>query len=265
MQRVILAFCVLVALSVAKDVNCVSTITDKKNHKSYEYDLSALHHDDTTYVDTLWYRTDENVIYYVNFCGQTASACESDDTSVCIRVPDGEDYQYFGGGKTSSQKITSQEAKEQSPSTSVTVTYSNGDSCQSDPSTNYKTKIYVNCQETANPGYFWKMETKDNCDVTLYMWAASGCGKEVPYVEPSDDESGISGGEIFSIVSLVVLSVGLIVYFAVGAFYNFKFKDARALPDLIIHRDFWCSLPFLVKDGVLFIGHGFKKGDYVSV
>jgi len=157
---------------------CGTTILDEKNKRAYYFDLSRLHHDDHTYVDTLWFRTDDNVIYYVNFCGQTASACESPDTSVCIRIPDGEDYKYVSGGSTSTQNITIAEAQGQSPSSSVTVTYSNGDKCGSGT---YKTKMYVNCQATANPGYFYNIDVKNECEVTLYMWSAAGCGVEVPY------------------------------------------------------------------------------------
>jgi len=256
MRCVLITLAVLAVFAAAVNVNCVGTVSDTKNKRSYQFDLSPLHHDESTYVDTLWYRTDDNIIYYVNFCGQTASACETPSTSVCIRIPDGEDYQYKSGGNTSTQAITIAEAKDQSPMSSVTVTYSNGDKCGSGK---YKTKIYVNCQSTADPGYFYNIDETNDCEVTLYMWAASGCGKEVPYVAPTD------GGEVAATVILVLLIVGIIVYFVVGGVYNFKVKEARAFPDLIIHRDFWTSLPFLVKDGVMFIAHGFKKGDYVSL
>jgi len=259
---VFIALALLAATAAA--VECEGTVSDVKNHRSYKFDLSPLHHDDSTYVDTLWYRTDDNTIYYVNFCGQTASACESDDTSVCIRTPNGEDYKYSSGGKTSSQKITVAEAKDQSPSSSVTVTYSDGDSCASGK---YKTKIYINCQQTANPGYFYNIDqSSGNCDSTLYMWAAAGCGKEVPYVDPPvDDDSSGDAGETAAIVILVLLLVAVVVYFAAGAVYNWKVNDAHEFSEFIIHKDFWCGLPSLIKDGVMFIAHGCKKGDYVSL
>jgi len=261
MRTVFIALALLAASAAA--VECSGTVSDTTNHRSYEFDLSSLHHDDTTYVDSLWYRTDDNVIYYVNFCGQTASACENPDTSVCIRYPDGEDYKYVGGGKTSTQKISIAEAPDQSPSSSVTVTYTDGESCGSG---NHKTKIFVNCQQTANPGYFYNIDQPNECDATLYMWAAAGCGKDVPYVEPSDEgSSGTDGGEVAAIVILVLLLVAVVAYFVIGGFYNYKFKEARTVPELIIHKDFWISIPFLVKDGVMFIAHGFKKGDYVAV
>jgi len=158
---------------------CAGVVKDEKKHRAYEFDLSMLHHNDSTYVDKLWYRTQDNTIYYVNFCGQTASACDTDDTSVCIRIPDGPDFRYVNGGSTSTQTISIAEDPNQSPDSSVTVTYSNGDKCGSGY---FKTKMYINCQQTANPGYFYNIDRPNKCEATLYMWSAAGCGKEVPYV-----------------------------------------------------------------------------------
>jgi len=214
MRLVIVALSVVAVLVAAADVKCYGTVSDTKNHRSYKFDLSSLHHDDTAYVDTLWYRTDDNVVYYVNFCGQTASACESADTSVCIRIPHGEDYRYAGGGKTSTQKISIAEAPDQSPSSSVTVTYSDGESCGSG---NYKTRIFVNCQHTANPGYFYNIDQPNPCEATLYMWAVAGCGQEVPYVEPSDEEGSDEEGSKIPLTGMAAVVVG-IGYFIFGLF-----------------------------------------------
>jgi len=210
MQKLVIALASLIlAAAAAIDVTCFGVVTDTKNRRAYKFDLSSLHHDDSTYVDTLWYRTDDNVVYYVNFCGQTASACETDDTSVCIRFPDGEDYRYDGGGRTSTQKITIAECPDQSPSSSVTVTYSDGDSCGNGK---YKTKIYVNCQQTANPGYFYNIDQHGQCEATLYMWAAAGCGADVPYVDPSSSSSsGRPGQSSSSILESKPLSSVLII------------------------------------------------------
>jgi len=180
----------LLFLSVsAVDVKCTQTIRDPTKQRVYEFDLSSLHHDDSTYVDTLWYRTDNNTIYYMNFCGQTASACDDTDTSVCIRVPDGGDYKYVNGGKTTSQKITEAEASGQSYQSSVTVTYTTDRKCGSDY---FKTKVYVNCQPTATPGYFYDIDESNECMPILYMWAAAGCGKEMPGPYPYSSDSSFS-------------------------------------------------------------------------
>lgn len=257
MRSTVLVMALLFGAACAM-VTCKKTIADTTNKRSYEYDLSPLNHPDDTYVDTLWYRTNDNEIYYVNFCGQTASDCETQDVSVCIRQQDGENYKYTSGGKTSTQKITIAEASGQTPSTSVTVTYSDGGSCGSGK---HKTKIYVNCQPTANPGYFYNIDQPNSCEATLYMWAASGCGTDVPYTGPT----GGGGGETAAIVILVLLLVAVVVYFAGGALYQWRVKQAQTPSEFIIHRDFWCALPFLIKDGALFIAHGCKKGDYVSL
>jgi len=184
-------FVVVLALAaaMASATQCSGVVSDEKAHRSYEFDLSVLHHNSSYHTDPLWYRGSDGSIFYVNFCGQTAAACPSDDTSVCIRIPSGGDYQYVTGGKTSTQEISLAEAPGQSPSTSVTVTYSDGAKCGSGF---YKTKIYVNCQQTATPGYFYDLDDSNKCEPILYMWSAAGCGKEVPYVGSSSSSSAPS-------------------------------------------------------------------------
>jgi len=264
MRAFVLAVAALAALAVAIDVPCNGTISDTKNHHSYAFDLSPLHHNDQTYVDSLWFRTVENNIYYVNFCGQTASACDSDDTSVCLRLPDGDDYKYVSAGSTTSQKLSIAEAPNQSPQNSVTVTYSKGDKCGE--SGVYKTKIYVNCMKDADPGYFYDIDETNDCEATLYMYSSSGCGVDVPYVDPVDpDDSSTDGGEVFATVALVIIFVGAALYFGIGAVYQWKVNQASSAKEYVIHGDFWCAIPGLVKDGAMFIFHGCKKGDYVSV
>jgi len=171
--------------SIPEPDDCSAIVKDEANHRAYFFNLSSLHHDDTTLTDPLWYRTDDNIMYYVNFCGQT-SHCDSDDTSVCIRFPDGPDYKYVNGGSTSTQTISIAEMPGSSPRTSVTVTYTNGDKCGNGY---YKTKMYINCQETADPGYFYDINRTNECEVTLYMWSAAGCGTRIPYPEYSSSSS----------------------------------------------------------------------------
>jgi len=183
----------LLFLSVsAVNVKCKGTVTDPQTLRSYEFDLSSLHHDESVYIDPLWYRTDKNVIYYVNFCGQTASACETDDTSVCLRIPAGSEYNYTSGGSTSTQTLSRAEDPSVSIDSSVTVTYSKGEKCGSGYR---KTKIYVNCKENANPGFFYDISEGGECESTLYMWSAAGCGKELPGPLPSSSSSSSGNDE----------------------------------------------------------------------
>jgi len=177
----------VVAVTSAKDVKCDTVIVDPKTQIAYSYDLSSLHHDDKTYIDSLWYRTPENHIYYVNFCGQTASACESNDTSVCMRIPDGGDFKYISGGSTSTQEFSLGE----DPLKSIVVTYSNGDKCDNSSRT-YQTKIIVNCQPTAEPGFFYDVDETDKCQPILFMYSAAGCGKSVGSSSSSSSSGSVT-------------------------------------------------------------------------
>jgi len=259
MRTLLFILAAVAALSVATDVNCNITISDTKNHHSYNFDLTPLHHPDSVFIDSLWYRTAENNIYYINFCGKTASACEGTDTSVCYRTPDGQDFKYINAGSTSTQKAELGDSG--SPDKTIIVTYSNGDQCSSGT---YTTHLRVECQLDANPGFFHDIKKTNDCEVTLYMFSQSGCGVDVPYVDP-DDSSAADGGEVFAIIVLVVLLVAVVAYFVGGALYQWKVNGATSASEMIIHREFWCSLPSLVVDGVKFIFHGCKRGDYVSV
>jgi len=60
--------------------------------------------------------------------------------------------------------------------------------------------------------------------------------------------SGCGGGCAF----LIIFFVGGFVYFAGGFAYNYKMKELRGV-EAIPQVGFWKDLPFLVKDGVLFI------------
>jgi len=189
MMKFVVAALLFIAVS-AVNVKCTQDIHDPAKHRWYQFDLSSLHHDESTYVDTLWYRTSENTIYFVNFCGQTASACDDPDTSVCIRKPGpGGDFKYVSGGSTSTQEITIGEDPSQSPATSVTVTYSKGEKCGAGY---FKTKSYINCQVSATPGFFYDADESKDCETTLYMWSAAGCGKEIPGPSSSYSSSSSS-------------------------------------------------------------------------
>jgi len=182
----------LLTLASAKDMKCEEAVYDPKTGQSYYFDLSRLHHDNRTYVDSLWYRTDENQIYYVNFCGQTAASC-SDDCSVCLRVFDGQgDYKYICAGRTSTQKISIAEAPGKSPADSVTVSYSDGEQCGSG---RFSTKIYVNCLDSATPGFIYDINETDRCAVTLYMYSASGCAQAASSSGSSTSSAGPVPGE----------------------------------------------------------------------
>jgi len=134
----------------------------------------------------------------------------------------------------------------------VTVEYSLGEHCPG--STGTASKIHVICGKDEQVSSL--SVSSDGCTITAVIKSKAGCGEEAPYVD---------GGEVFSIVVLVLLLVGVIAYIGIGMFVNYKFRGAQTVPEMIPHKEFWMSIPYLIVDGVKFIAHGFKKGDYVSV
>jgi len=163
----------------APDEFCEAVLT--KDGSSYLFDLRALNHGPSATVDTLWYRTSDNDIYYINFCGQTAAPCNDDDTSVCLRVHDSGDYKYINAGSTSTQEFSITHGL--TFGKSITVTYSDGAKCGMGTK---KTHLVVNCQDGATPGYFYDMEEISECESTLYMYSSAGCGAPV---NPSSSSS----------------------------------------------------------------------------
>ncbi|KCV71853.1 hypothetical protein H696_01267 [Fonticula alba] len=58
---------------------------------------------------------------------------------------------------------------------------------------------------------------------------------------------GISGGGVF----LIIFFVTLILYFSIGAFYNYKFRGLQGI-EILPNSEFWMSLPSYIKDGCRF-------------
>jgi len=158
-------------------------------------------------------------------------------------------------GKSETQQV--EEAPDLEPGKGVSVTYSDGDDCQLG---SWQTVVTLQCDPTVTAeitdvdyGTCWYRVT------FLSKWA---CGVEVT---PGDESSSNNSGDTVALVILIVMLVAVVLYFGLGVVYQKKVKDASSATEYIIHNEFWCSLPGLVKDGVLFIFHGCKKGDYVSV
>ncbi|KIR59273.1 hypothetical protein I314_04788 [Cryptococcus bacillisporus CA1873] len=79
-------------------------------------------------------------------------------------------------------------------------------------------------------------------------WATpDACPRSGDSSSPSSSDGG--GGGFVSFVKTLfwLIIIGLILYFAIGIFYNHQQYSARGW-DLIPHRDFWREVPTLVQD-----------------
>jgi hypothetical protein len=186
--------------------------------------------------------------FFVNLCGTTKAACKNPQ-SVCQRAAN---LKYFGCGVPTTQVIYASTAT--SPEKGIMVGYGNGDKCTDGPSRS--TVIQINCNPTAVKPVITNAVEGD-CDYTISIDAVAGCGVKTSSI----GGGGIDAGGII----LIILLVLVVVYFAGGAVYQWKIKGATAPLEFIIHREFWFSIPLLIKDGSCFIAHGFKKGDYTAL
>ena len=138
------------------------------------------------------------------------------------------------------------------------VVYGDGDECLG-AGTGNRALIYLICDESTTGRFEGGAQRTSDCGYTFRYRTPAACGKEVPY---STGEGGLDGAGVF----LIILFVALILYILIGIILNkVVFHKEGPFVQMLPHYSFWVSLPGLVIDGCKFIGHGFKKGDYVSV
>jgi len=239
---------VLAVMCMADDA--CSPILTFSDGTTWQYNLTGLHHADGA-PDTLTAYDDGYNTYYFNICGQTTTAADDEckGAAVCQQSAAG-DYKMVGTLK-SQTFFTNNDT---TPGQGLLVKYSDGTKCSNgDPR---QVTISLVCDTSVDPLIDMVKEVS-HCSYAVYIRTQYACGERA--------SGGGGAGETVALVILLIIIVGLILYFVIGAIYQKKVKDAANLREMVIHNEFWCSLPLLVKDGVLFICHCCKKGDYVSV
>jgi len=251
--KIVLVLCA-VLFAGCSAINCVYDVVSAGDGKTYRYNLGKMTH--ATGDDDYFYRMDDGSYIYMNICGLSSQRCTTGSV-VCRR--DSDHTTYTSLGKLDTQQVD--DAPDLEPGKGVSVTYSDGEDCTLG---NWQTDITLVCDPTASGAGSIQSVDAGECWFRITFASQYACGSEVSG-DTSDSESGSgSKGDVVALVILIVLLVAVVLYFVVGGIYQKKVKGATG-KEIIIHNQFWCSLPSLVKDGVLFIFHGCKKGDYVSV
>ena len=239
MKTTLIAIGVLASMAFAQH-KCEATIKDGRlRHK---YDLSKLYHPDGEF-DNFYVSTPGGVIYYMNLCGHSYFSTNGNcaqGSSVCGQSADFTSY-----GLLSTQDIRECLLSEVGKDGGVSVSYTGADLC--DVGEKYKSTVHVVCSESAVPGYIYRVDD-NTCDVVFYIYSAYGCPE-------TTKEAAVSAAGII----LIVFFILVFLYFVLGAIYQYQFKDPQSPAEYVIHHEFWFALPGLVKSGVMFIVHGFKK------
>ena len=86
----------------------------------------------------------------------------------------------------------------------------------------------------------------NDCRYMLEFKTAAACSDG-----GSGGSGGLSGGWIFIIILIVIA----FIYIVGGVAYGYVTKQRLEFPNV----EFWASFADMVRDGFLFVGHGFKK------
>jgi len=205
-----------------------------KDSTNVTHDLSSLTRKAADSYVMVAYKTSR---YLMNICGTVASCgATSADVASC-----------FSSGPTSGIVLGSSigynfsELKnpvQGQPPLAVSIIYYNGALC-----TNgilYTTRINLFCDKTMPKGnYTISMPGYKDCEYSFNLTSPLAC----------KTGSGSLGGWIF----VIILCVGFVLYCAIGAVVNWQVFNITGSFELIPNYAFWKDLPFLVKDGCIFV------------
>ncbi|XP_065908203.1 uncharacterized protein [Dysidea avara] len=154
--------------------------------------------------------------------------------AACQYLPDSNSYYSLG---------TQENAKFEYEGSNLKITYTGG----TDDRT---TVVKLKCDKTATTPELKYDEESPQKTYVLTMTSKCNCPGLCSGSSGSNHKSSSEPG-IVGIVLLSVLVIVVIVYFVVGMIIM-RVKYDKTGSDIIPNKTFWMSLPFLVKDGVLF-------------
>jgi len=248
---VALALFFLCAFVAGTKLDCKVAV-DEPNKQTYVYDLCQL---GDLSVSLNRYE------FTLNLNDGVSSGC-TDGAAVCRKKPTiGTGPEYVSLGKLETRDILPLALEPQESGNGVVVMFGKGGACGDDDK--YGCSISILCDP--NQRAMVTVTSEEDCFYQFSISSSSGCGHVGTSSELPDGGEGDTG-ETVAIVILVILLVAAVVYFVGGAIFV---KVARGGADscrgYILCNEFWCALPGLVRDGVLFICHGFKRGDYLGL
>eukprot|EP00039_Didymoeca_costata_P025887 m.14461 g.14461 ORF g.14461 m.14461 type:complete len:260 (+) comp5104_c0_seq1:61-840(+) len=118
-------------------------------------------------------------------------------------------------------------------------------------------RIYFSCDSSATtPVVSIQEESYYECTIYLKISTAIACGGgggggEDPGKDPNKGKISAEDEKDVGMILCVLFFVFGIIYFAGGATYLYKQKGERGW-EMVPNKDFWSSIPGLVKDGMAF-------------
>lgn len=180
----------------------------------------------------------EHYKYKLTMCGTSSDPeCAKVEGSICqYDMKDSNKYVGMIASFSKSPAPTFSLIKPGDASAGVEATFTNGDQCYKGwQNVDRQVKVRFTC---ASSNKLQVDETED-CVYVVEFANTATCG--------GGDDDGLSGGAIF----LIILMVSVILYVGVGVGICYKKYEKRGI-EACPHKDFWFSIPGLVKDGVVF-------------
>lgn len=197
------------------------------------FDFSSLKGNELTYTA----QASAYYSYTLNMCGSVEDICAGKDSMICQATTITKVFEATIISSSDTPPCTWALADASNPQSGVTITCSNGQTCNGNVR---KAQIQATCDNTATSPTSFSVVENPQCTYTIKFNSAAAC----PTTPPA--KSGLSGGSIF-----------LIILFVVGSIYGFggclykKFKMGAEGTEIIPNIDFWMTLPTLVIAGVM--------------
>ncbi|XP_065907360.1 uncharacterized protein [Dysidea avara] len=148
--------------------------------------------------------------------------------------------------ETTSYSLGTQESAQfvDDTATGLKITYSGG-------TDDRMSEVTLKCDQTATKSELKFDEESPQKTYKFTMTSKCNCPGSCSSSSGGNYKSEGSDPGIVGIVLLSVLVIAIVVYFVVGMIIM-RVKFDRTGSDIIPNKTFWMSLPFLVKDGVVF-------------
>jgi hypothetical protein len=240
----------LLFLISSTDGACTTTGNTQGNCGGRSYDLCSIMKQPASLPDNI----DDGGSKYtfeIDFCNGISS-CHTQDgdppAAVCQSTI-ADPSKSFNCGSTNNTSWDYDDSADTSNGFQFTVTFPNG-----------RTQGNGDTRQTT----FTFVDNGTAFDLT-YLGENTGADKVINYyfiVSVSSPESPVG---IIGLVLMLLAFFALVTYFIVGALIMYFYKGARGL-EIIPNYMFWKDLPFLIKDGFMFIiSPCYKRGSYEKI
>jgi len=244
----------LVCYTNLQNTNDPCKVTFAKSGSTY--DVNSAYNANNDFVSP---KDSKGNTYYVAPCHNTKFTCAPGPSPVCQL--DGVNKAHSCGTLASSLNNAGAWTELSPVGTGFTVHYSGGDNGRT-------SDLTYQCGGTTTPAFSGTPYEEPTLDYHLTLKTTYGCASGTPTPPGPPSPPGGGGGFDYGWIFVIIVLAGLALYFVVGAVVK-KFVFHAEGVEIIPQNEFWMDLPFLIKDGFMFVVFKIKTalgfGGYTQV